>query len=110
MDLYIEHLKNLKQEYKKYSEKLGYNPFDISYKSTLADRIINIQDDIIKKLLEKNCVNNSVIKLNPVTFHIIRNNHCINCIRYQGENHDYANDRCKRCIDIINPYIEMGRE
>lgn len=53
MELYLKNLKNMKEQYEKYSNKPSFGQSDVVYKSLLADRIIIEQDYIIQKLLEE---------------------------------------------------------
>ena len=41
------------------------------------------------------------IQLKPLTLKFLRENHCINCQQYRGENHDYSHKNCERCMENI---------
>ena len=54
MELYLENLKNMKEQYeRKYSNNHSLDPSNVVYKSLLAERIMQEQDYIIKMLLEE---------------------------------------------------------
>lgn len=41
------------------------------------------------------------IQLKPLTLEYLRENHCINCQQWCGENHDYNRTSCERCMENI---------
>lgn len=41
------------------------------------------------------------VQLNPLTLEFIKENHCINCQQWRGENHDYNYKSCERCMENI---------
>lgn len=41
------------------------------------------------------------IRLKPLTLEYLRENHCINCQQWRGENHDYNYKSCERCMENI---------